>query len=218
MDALLEVVRRGVASAEGVSTTPKAELFVTVSLADLVARTNAATVFGSGEAGTLLAPETARRIACDAGIVPGVMGKEGQILDLGRRFRLFTSAQLRALWLRDGTCTFPDCTVPATWCDGHHLWHWADGGPTDLANAALLCGRHHTVVHTKGYHGRLRDGRVCWDLTRGAYDHWLTHRPRPASADPPAVSGPTTSGAGCPPVPPSTVVGRAGPCPRPGHP
>jgi hypothetical protein len=59
MDALLEVVRRGVASADGVATTPEAELFVTVTLADLVARTNAASVFGSGEAGTLLAPETA---------------------------------------------------------------------------------------------------------------------------------------------------------------
>ena len=149
LDALLEVVRRGVASADGVATTPKAELYVTVALDDLVARTNAATVFGSGEAGTLLAPETARRIACDAGIIPVVLGKDGQVLDLGRRFRHFTSAQARALWLRDGGCTFPDCTVPAAWCDGHHLWHWADGGPTNLENAALLCGRHHTLVHKR---------------------------------------------------------------------
>jgi hypothetical protein len=176
MDALLEVVRRGVASAPGVATTPKAELFVTVTLDDLVSRVNAATVVGSGEAGTLLAPETARRIACDAGILPVVMGNDGQVLDLGKRFRLFTSAQLRALWLRDGGCTFPDCTVPATWCDGHHLWHWADGGPTDLDNAGLLCGRHHTVVHKAGYHATIRDGRVEWDLTPGAYDHWLTTR------------------------------------------
>lgn len=176
MDALLEVVRRGVASAGGVATTPKAELFVTVSLDDLVARTNAATVFGSGEAGALLGPETARRIGCDAGIVPVVLGGDGQVLDLGRRFRLFTGAQLRALWLRDGGCTFPDCTVPASWCDGHHLHHWADGGATDLHNAALLCGRHHTVVHRKGYHGQLRDGRVHWDLTPGSYDHWLAGR------------------------------------------
>jgi hypothetical protein len=173
MDALLEVVRRGVASADGVATTPKAELFVTVSLDELVARTNAATVFGSGEAGTLLGPETARRIGCDAGIVPVVLGRDGQVLDLGRRFRLFSSAQLRALWLRDGGCTFPQCSVPASWCDGHHLQHWADGGATDLHNAALLCGRHHTVVHRKGYHGELRDGRVHWDLTPGSYDHWL---------------------------------------------
>ena len=173
MDALLEVVRRGVASADGVATTPKAELFVTVTLEDLVARANAATVFASGEAGTLIGPETARRVACDAGVVPVVLGKDGQILDLGRRFRLFTSAQLRALWLRDGGCTFPDCTVPASWCDGHHLRHWADGGATDLGNAALLCGRHHTIVHRKGYQAELVDGRVRWDLTPGAYDHWL---------------------------------------------
>ena len=166
MDALLEVVRRGVASADGVPTTPKAELYVTVALDDLVARVNAATVFGSGEAGTLLAPETVRRIACDAGIIPVVLGKDGQVLDLGRRFRHFTSAQARALWLRDGACTFPDCTVPASWCDGHHLWHWADGGPTNLDNAALLCGRHHTIVHKKGYHAQLHDGRVEWDLHR----------------------------------------------------
>jgi hypothetical protein len=176
MDALLEVVRRGVASAGGVSSTPKAELFVTVALDDLVSRVNAATVVGSGEAGTLLAPETARKLACDAGILPVVMGNDGQVLDLGKRFRLFTSAQLRALWLRDGGCTFPDCSVPATWCDGHHLWHWADGGPTDLDNAGLLCGRHHTIVHTKGHHAVLRNGRVEWDLTPGAYDHWLATR------------------------------------------
>ncbi|KQZ90526.1 hypothetical protein ASD62_15790 [Phycicoccus sp. Root563] len=173
MDALLEVVRRGVASADGVSTTPKAEVFVTVSLDDLVARSNAATVFGSGEAGALIGPETARRIACDAGIVPVVLGKDGEVLDLGRRFRLFTSAQLRALWLRDGGCTFPDCTVPASWCDGHHLRHWVDGGATDLGNAALLCGRHHTVVHRKGYLGELVEGGVRWTLVPGSYDHWL---------------------------------------------
>lgn len=176
MDALLEVVRRGVASADGVATTPKAQVFVTVGLDDLVARTNAASVVGSGGAGTLLAPETARRIACDAGIVPVVLGKDGQILDLGRRFRLFTSAQLAALWLRDGGCTFPDCSVPASWCDGHHLHHWSDGGATDVGNAALLCGRHHTIVHKQGYHGVPTENQVRWDLTPGSYDHWLARR------------------------------------------
>jgi hypothetical protein len=140
MDALLEVVRRGVASADGVATTAKAELFVTVSLADLVARSHAATVFGSGETGTLLGPDTARRIGCDAGIVPVVLGTDGQVLDLGRRFRLFSSAQLRALWLRDGGCTFPDCTVPASWCDGHHLRHWAEAAPPTWATPPWCAG------------------------------------------------------------------------------
>ncbi|SDP22747.1 protein of unknown function [Pedococcus dokdonensis] len=180
MDALLEVVRRGVASADGVATTPKAELFVTVALDDLVQRTSSATVVASGAAGTLIAPEDARRVACDAGVIPVVLGTDRQLLDLGRRFRLFSSAQLRAMWLRDGGCTYPDCTVPASWCDGHHLQHWADGGATDLSNAALLCGRHHTIVHRHGYHAQLVDhtdtgaARVQWDLTVGAYDHWLT--------------------------------------------
>lgn len=175
-DAFVEVVRRGVASAQGVPTTPKAELFVTMDLGDLVARANAGTVFGSGDAGELLGPETVRRIACDAGIVPVVLGTRGEIVELGRRHRLFTSAQVRALWLRDQHCTFPDCEVPAAWCDGHHLWHWADGGATGLGNAALLCGRHHTVVHAKGYHGQVVHGRVVWDLTAGAYDRWLHER------------------------------------------
>lgn len=58
----------------------------------------------------------------------------------------------------------------------HHLHHWADGGATDLGNAALLCGRHHTIVHRKGYHAELVNGRVVWHLTVGAYDHWLTTR------------------------------------------
>ena len=154
MDALLEVVRRGVASAGGVATTPKAELFVTVTLDDLVGPVERRVgVRVRVRPAPCSVPRPPAGSRCDAGIVPVVLGTDGQVLDLGRRFRLFTSAQLRALWLRDGGCTFPDCTVPASWCDGHHLRHWADGGATDLANAALLCGRHHTIVHRKGYLG-----------------------------------------------------------------
>jgi hypothetical protein len=226
MDALLEVVRRGVASAEGVASTPKAELFVTVSLADLVARSHAATVFGSGETGTLLGPDTARRIGCDAGIVPVVLGTDGQVLDLGRRFRLFSSAQLRALWLRDGGCTFPDCTVPASWCDGHHLRHWADGGTTDLGNAALLCGRHHTIVHRNGYHGELVDGHVQWDLTPGSYDTGSrTDGRRLPTGCPPERNGrpfaSTTSGTSSRPPPATPRHNRPGdhdPAPQPATP
>ena len=176
LEALLDVVRRGVASADGVATTPKSQLFVTMALDDLVARTNAGTVVGSADAGALLAPETVRRLACDAGLVPVVLGGRGELLEMGRSTRYFTEAQVRALWLRDGGCSFPGCTVPAAWCDAHHLWHWCDGGSSDLDHGALLCGRHHSVVHAKGYHGEVVDGRVHWDLTPGAYDHWLAQR------------------------------------------
>ena len=150
-------------------------------------------MFGSSDAGELLGPETVRRLACDASVVPVVLGSTGEIVDLGRRHRFFSSAQTRALWLRDGHCSFPGCSVPASWCDSHHLWHWADGGPTDLEHAALLCGRHHTVVHAKGFHGTVRSDHVEWDLTPGAYDSWLARR-RARAADALAMSPPPAAG------------------------
>lgn len=102
LEALLDVVRRGVASADGVATTPKSQLFVTMALDDLVARANAGTVVGSADARSLLGPETVRRLACDAGLVPVVLGGRGEVLEMGRSTRYFTEAQVRALWLRDG--------------------------------------------------------------------------------------------------------------------
>ena len=102
-------------------------------------------------------------------IIPVVLGRDGEILDQGREQRLFTNGQVRALWLRDAHCTFPGCDAPAAWCDAHHLVHWIDGGPTDLGNAALLCGRHHTIVHRDRLAGTLTDHGVEWDLRPGSY-------------------------------------------------
>ena len=137
---------------------------------------------GSADAGTLLAPETVRRIACDAALIPAVLGTGGEVLDWGRERRLFTPAQVKRLWLRDGGCTYPGCATPAQWCDAHHLTHWADGGPSDLANAALLCGHHHTVVHQRRLAGQVRtepgEVPVEWDLQRGSYDAHLAERDR----------------------------------------
>ena len=132
------------------------------------------------DAGSLLAPETVRRLACDAALIPVVLGGAGEVLDLGRTVRLFTPAQTKRLWLRDGGCSYPGCGMPPQWTDAHHLTHWADGGSSDLANAALLCQRHHTIVHTRRYAGRLVQAqagtRVEWDLTHGSYDHLLAVR------------------------------------------
>ncbi len=162
------------------SAAVKATIFLTMSLEDLKDRTGAAETVGSLDSGTLIAPETARRIACDAAVVPVVLGSHSEVLDMGHRARLFTPGQTRALWLRDGRCTFSGCDAPAFWCDAHHLVHWADGGPTSVANAALLCGRHHSVVHRDRLLGRVADtGGVEWDLSPGSYDLWLVgHRPR----------------------------------------
>lgn len=109
-----------------------------------------------------------------------MLGTAGQVLDWGAARRLFTPAQTKRLWLRDGGCTYPGCTAPPSWADAHHLVHWADGGRTDLDNAALLCGRHHTIVHQRRLAGAVlndADGhRVEWDLVRGSYDALLAHR------------------------------------------
>jgi hypothetical protein len=102
---------------------------------------------GAFDNGDRITAATARRLSCDARILPAVLDGNGLPLDLGRERRLITGALRRALVLRDGGCAFPDCDRPPRWCDGHHVRHWADGGDTSLANAVLLCGYHHRLVH-----------------------------------------------------------------------
>ncbi|WP_328849307.1 HNH endonuclease signature motif containing protein [Micromonospora zamorensis] len=104
-----------------------------------------------------LTPETVRRLACDAAILPAVLNSTGQPLDLGRQRRLITGPLRRALVLRDRGCAFPGCDRPPRWCDAHHIHHWADGGPTNLNNAVLLCGHHHRHLHHNDWTVRLGD-------------------------------------------------------------
>ena len=170
-DALVELTRRAVSCPEGTPQLAKAQLFLTVDIDDLRNEVKAGTTIGGADAGTVLAPQTIRRIACDAGLLPTVMAGPGQVLDLGTTTRCFTSAQTKALWLRDHTCRIPGCGMPAQWCEAHHLVHWGDGGRTDLDNGVLLCGYHHRWVHDRRLMGHLtRNGRVVWDLTPGSYD------------------------------------------------
>jgi len=97
--------------------------------------------------GAAVNPETIRRLSCDAGIVRIVTDGESRPLDVGRRVRTVPPAIRRALELRDGGCAWPGCSAPISWCDAHHIVHWADGGTTDLENLVLLCRRHHTATH-----------------------------------------------------------------------
>ncbi len=177
-DALVTVVRRAVSAADETPRSSKSQLFVTVDLGTLRnGLRGAGETIGGSDAGTLLAPETVRRMACDATIIPTVMGGPSAVVDLGRGVRLFTAAQTKRLWLRDRCCTYPGCSMFAYATDAHHLVHWADGGASDLDNAALLCERHHTIVHTRRYAGRVVEGaggtRVEWDLRPGSYDELL---------------------------------------------
>jgi hypothetical protein len=151
------------------TANPKAVLMLTIDFETLSAQFGAARVLGTLGDGTLLGCDTVRKLACDAGIIPVVLGGAGEILDVGREQRLFSKGQVRALWLRDGHCSFPGCDAPAAWCDAHHLVHWIDGGLTDLGNAALLCGRHHTIVHRDRLAGTVTEQGVVWDLRPGSY-------------------------------------------------
>jgi len=159
----------------------KASLILTMPLSDLIERVGAATVLGTTEDGTLLAPDTARRIACDAGIIPVVLGSAGESLDLGRTERLFSTAQARSVLLRDRHCTFPGCDIPAFWTQLHHVTHWIDGGLTNIANAALLCTRHHSIVHRDRLTASVTSTGVHWDTAPGSYDEALTHDRAPAA-------------------------------------
>jgi hypothetical protein len=173
-DALVDLVRRAVSAPDGQPRQPKTMLTVTVPLDVLAGRCRGAGVLADG---SHLTPETVRRLACDAQVVPAVLGSHGEVLEQGQAVRLFTRPQIRHLWLRDGKCTFPGCSKPQTWTDGHHLVHWVDDGPTDVDNAALLCRAHHTVVHRERYGGEVVEGphgpHVVWDLTPNSYDAHL---------------------------------------------
>ncbi len=157
-DALVEIVTRAVAAADGVPATAKTVLVVTVDHERLRDGLGA----GTTPNGTPLAPGVVRRLACEAGILPMVLGSEGEVLDVGRERRLVTPRLLRALWVRDRGCSYPGCTRPPGWCEAHHVRHWANGGGTDLGNLALLCRRHHSHVHARGLTATVGPAGVTW--------------------------------------------------------
>jgi len=111
-----------------------------------------ATIVDHPGAPALLSSLAAARLACDAQIGRVVLGPDSVPLELGRRVRLFTADQRRAMSVRDGGCRFPGCSRPPRYTDAHHLVHWADGGASDLSNGALLCRWHHRAVHEGGWH------------------------------------------------------------------
>ncbi|WP_411731012.1 DUF222 domain-containing protein [Paeniglutamicibacter sp.] len=88
-----------------------------------------------------------RRLACDGGILPALLGSDGEILDLGREVRSFSPAQRKAIALRDRGCAIPGCHRPASTSEVHHVKPWTEGGPTSVDNGACLCQHHHLMVH-----------------------------------------------------------------------
>jgi 5-methylcytosine-specific restriction endonuclease McrA len=111
------------------------------------------------EDGARVSAETSRRLACDANRVVMRHDADGRVVEVGARTRTIPSALRRALHHRDRGCRFPGCGVRVG--QGHHIRHWANGGPTTLSNLALLCRRHHRDVHEEGYQvDRQPDGEL----------------------------------------------------------
>jgi len=114
--------------------------------------------------------ETIRRIACEAKIIPIVLGNDGVVLDVGRSSRLATRHQRRALESMHSTCAIPHCHIPVSQCQPHHIAFWNLGGTTDMANLIPLCTQHHRCAHEGG-----------WKLSLNAVTRELTVR-EPGSA------------------------------------
>jgi hypothetical protein len=93
--------------------------------------------------------------------------RNGRVVEVGARTRTIPPAIRRALHHRDRGCRFPGCGI--RFGQGHHIRHWAHGGPTTLSNLAMLCRRHHRCVHEEGYQiERLPDGALQFRQPNGS--------------------------------------------------
>ncbi|MDX6262999.1 MAG: hypothetical protein QOH84_4687, partial [Kribbellaceae bacterium] len=142
-DALTTIldIATGVPATKGVPGVP--HLTVTIDFADLKALTSEAVgelVFGEN-----LSASAVRLLACDAAVLPIVLGSDSQPLDVGMEYRFVTRPIRRALNRRDKGCVI--CKAPPSHCHAHHVIHWIDGGPTSISNLVLLCAAHHRAVH-----------------------------------------------------------------------
>ncbi len=146
-EAFVEFIERYPVDVMPQTAGVNATVVVTMTLDQLLGEHAAALL----DDGTRMSAPLARRLACEAGIIPVVLGGEGQVLDLGRARRLFSKAQRIALGLRDGGCTAKGCETTASGCHANHDDPWSRGGATDLANGRLLCPRHHRLAHDPRY-------------------------------------------------------------------
>lgn len=141
-------------------------LVVTVTADDYVNGSGWATVLGTGDR---IPSRVAAQTGCAGGIQRVMFDKNGRIAALGTTARIFNALQRRAITLRDGGCIIPGCTVPASWCEIHHVTEHADGGPTHTDNGVLLCWWHHRNLHLSEWRIRMNGsvpeirGPMWWD-------------------------------------------------------
>ena len=134
---------------EKVTGNRSVNLQVTATVETLRALAGAAA--GEMEFSLPISATSVQRVACDCSVTRVLLNQDSVAIDLGRSKRVVSPALRSALKLRDGHCQWPGCERPTSYCDGHHLVHWADGGETNLDNVVLLCKRHHRMVYEGGW-------------------------------------------------------------------
>ncbi|NKS72058.1 DUF222 domain-containing protein [Rhodococcus hoagii] len=175
-DAFAEILRRYLDSGDApIEGGERPHLSLHVNAADLARSESAhewvnpdgdSDLFGDKDIARLphtgpLSIATARRLACDCRLTPIVMD-DGVPLNLGRSSRTVSKKQRRALIARDHGCAFPGCGTPPAHCEGHHIKHWADGGPTNLDNLVMLCRYHHRHLHHSHWEVHIGADRHAW--------------------------------------------------------
>ena len=165
-----------------------ATVVVTMTLENLLGDSQAPAVLDTGDP---ITADQARKLACEAGIIPMVLGGKSEILDLGRRKRLYDRYQRIAIRHRDQHCTAQGCDWPAAMCHVHHNIPWSRGGKTNIDDGRLLCPRHHSYAHSPEVRDEDHPQR-----TRRLQPH--VGRTQPGKATTPGTSGPSPSGTMCP--------------------
>jgi hypothetical protein len=137
-----------------------ATIVITMQLAALMGGLKPAVL----DTGERISAAQARTLACQASLVPVVLGAKSEVLDQGRASRFFTRAQRIALGIRDGGCTAEGCDWPPGMCHAHHDVTWVAGhGPSDIGNGRLLCPRHHARIHDTTYESaHLPGGKIAF--------------------------------------------------------
>jgi hypothetical protein len=182
--ALVDLMAAGVAGGSGGAPIPAVS--VLIDHTTLVSGLHDAGICEYAD-GTALDVATARQMACEANILPVVLGGRGLPLDVGQARRLATVAQRHALAAVHATCAIEGCAVPFDRCEIHHVDPWENGGPTDLANLVPLCSHDHHEVHRRESVLTITDDRtlIVTEIDGTVTRHRPDRRP-PGNADPDA--------------------------------